>query len=170
MARVDTEQAAALASILAKLRTFLSLDERSCWPTLQPPDRVAETDVYPGGDFFVTVAIGPGQFDESLQVGGGRHQVTEDTQIMVTGYTRIKLDSRDRDERILLDPSRGLYAIKRRLMDALADEDLEVEADKFLRELLPITGASEPQYDAANGIGWISIYVGLSFDWNLTQH
>ena len=71
----------------------------------------------------------------------------------------------------MLNASRGLIILKRRLLKALVGEDLATEADGtegFLRNLLYAKSATQPQWDEKKGIAWIGVDFGVDFDWDLT--
>jgi len=163
MPRVDVTQDAVLNRLVEHLREALGLDKRQVYETLEP---TAPPIIPKGGPYFVTVAPGAGQFVTGEQQ---IHNVTEEWSVVVTGYTRIKLDSTDHDEKVLRDAKRGLLEIKRLLLKALVGQDLTTKySEEFLRNLLYARNVTNPQHDRTKGIGWISIEFGVDFDWDLT--
>lgn len=120
MARVDITEAEVMEIVVDYLRTTLDLNERQCYETVSP----LTPPLAPLSEWWLSVSPGEGNFDEAMQSGGGRHQVTEEWQLLVTGYTRIRLDSTDRDMQVLREANRGLLQIKRRILWAMAQIDL----------------------------------------------
>lgn len=167
MARIDVSQDEVIESIVLRLRTLHTLGERQCYETIEP---LSPAIVPPGGDFWLTVSPGGGQFDESMQIGGGQSQLMEDAEVIVTGYSRVRLDSTDHDAKLLRDASRGLLVVKKKILQLVAD-DLVLPApstDVFLRQFVVARSATAPQYDSDKSIGWLSIYFGISYDWDLS--
>jgi len=166
MARVDIAQADVVDRLVAHLRETLGLNDRQCYETveLEVPGLMPK-----GGEYIVTVALGDGVFDVEHQEGGGANQLTEQVTIEVTVYTRIKLDPVDHHGYLLGDDRRGLLELKRKILQALVGIDLEDAAgDTFLRQFLYAKAAAAPVYDPEKGIGWVSIYFGVDYDWNLS--
>jgi len=172
MARVDVTQSVVLQRVVARLRDQLSLDPRQCFESLQaesPPE------IPPGGNYFLSVSPGSGQFWPEEQVAGN---ITEQWGVVVTGYARIQLDSVNHDDRILHDDVRGLLEIKHKILKSLCGHDLlTADGDTFLRQVLYATSAGQPQIGSpiSNGqprrdmyIGWISVAFGVDFDWDIT--
>lgn len=170
MARVDVEQSVLSARLTAWLRDQLALPPNRCYETIDP----LGVQAAPGGEYWISIAPGDGQFDESFQEGGGEDQLVEDAVFTVTAYVRIHLDQTGRDEKLLRDAGRGLLSIKKVLLKALASADLATEdGDTFLRSTIKIVSASRPQILQENRsggayLGVIQIDCRASFDWNLT--
>ena len=120
MARVDITEAEVMEIVIDHLRTTLELNERECYETVSP----LTPPLTPLSEWWLSVSPGEGNYDEAMQSGGGRNQVTEEWQLLVTGYTRIRLDSTDRDMQLLREANRGLLQIKRRILDTMAQVDL----------------------------------------------
>jgi hypothetical protein len=145
----------------------LTLTERQCYAVARPQDVPA---IPPGGDYWLTVSLGSGDFADEEQVAGN---VTEDTEIIVSGYTRIKTDSTSHDGFLLMDDARGLLAIKKKILGALVGQDLaDEDGDEFLRQWLHARRCEAPDLVVAgrDGVncGVIRITFGVSFDWKLT--
>lgn len=166
MSRVDTNQSSVITSVVAQLRSALSLTERQCYETdaIDPSPAIP-----PGGDYFVTVSGGPGAFDVPAQIGGGANQLTEQFQAIVTAYSSVKLDSRDSSEQQLHEANRGLYALKAKLLKAMVGADLtDSDGNTFLRQLVYALRASRPMIDREQNIGRISVEFGIEYDWDLS--
>lgn len=169
MSRVDTEQATLLERIADYLRKQLRLNARRCFETLDPLHPV----IPPGGDYFLSVAPGDGTFDVEHQVGGGADQLTEYGEVVVTIYSRVKLDSTDHDEIIMRDASRGLLSLKKTVLKTLVGYDLALESgDTALRQTLYAKRYTAPtmgQQDGSGiGVAFLSITFGVDFDWDLS--
>lgn len=166
MSRVDVQQSIVLERIIARLRSALKLNDRQVYETLSE-DFLPRIPV--GGEYFVAVSLADGVFPEEEQVPGN---ITEDSGVSVTAYTRIKLDSTDHAEEILRNARRGLLPIKRKILAALVGQDLMTEeGDTFLRQVLFARSCTRPQVkempDNRATIGVITIDFGVSFDWDL---
>ena len=123
-------------------------------------------EIPPGGEFFATVAPGNGQFPDGEQAVGN---VTEETSYQVTVYNRMRLDAVGRDDKLVLESASSLYKLKLRVLKAIVGHDLTNDDDDlFLRQLLHVTHADRPNYDKDKGVGWLTLHVGVPFDWNLT--
>ena len=170
MARIDIEQAEVLGYLVRHLRRSLRLDERRCFETLSP--LLPEGFSPPGGDWFITVAEGGGMFPLEDQ---HPQQCMESWSILVTVYTRVKLDRSGHDQQLMVDASRGLLRLKRQVLRAVVGEDLTTDEEspdsarsEFLRSHLHVNHAQRMEYDQAAGIGWLTIELGVEYDWDLT--
>ena len=165
MARSDITQSNVLTSIVAILRNALSLSDRQCFETLEP---LAPPVIPKGGDFFVTVAPGEGIFVDGEQAAGN---CTEEWSVIVTGHSRIVVDSADHDEKLLQDTTRGLLVLKARILAALVGAEPTSGGNEFVRDLVFAQRAERPQAgfmkNSAN-VASLSIYFGVNFDWDLT--
>lgn len=169
MSRVDVEQADVFEAVTLHLRRALGLNDRQCYETLDP----YSPKIPKGGDYFVTVAPGEGQYDVEHQIGGGEDQLTENSVVTVTAYTRIKLDSTDHDEKLLRDARRGVFVLKRKILKALVGSDPTIGGNEFLRQLIYARHAHAPQILEASTdnrlrLACISIDFGVDFDWDLS--
>jgi len=163
MSRVDVTEIEVVTAILARLRSQLKLSENQCWFTTDPS---IIPDLPPGGEYFATVAIGDGQFPDGEQIAGN---ITEDTSIGVTIYSRMRLDRTDKDIALLAKKDNGLFALKKKVLAALVGHDLTNEDDDtFLRQLLHALDCTRPVYDKTKAVGYLTIAFGVSFDWELT--
>ncbi|HWA98205.1 MAG TPA: hypothetical protein VG713_06915 [Pirellulales bacterium] len=167
MVRVDVNQADVLRTVTEHLRRALDLNERTCYEVTEP---LAPPAIPKGGDFFVTVCAGDGEFPEEMQVGGAEDQCTELIELVVTGYTRLKLDQTDHETQLLHHDHRGLLEIKRRILKALVGVDaIDPESGAtFLRQVITAAHSSRPAYDQKNQLGFISLSFRVSWDWDLS--
>lgn len=169
MARVDVTQEVVLDRIIERLRSQLALNDRQCYETLDPNSPPA---VPTGGEYFLTVAPGDGEFPDGEQAA---ENITEDWSVTVTAFSRIHLDQTDHDKEVLRNASRGLLAVKKKVLAALVGHDLaEQDTDTFLRQLLYISRCGRPELvsrDGANrgiALATLQLDFGVSFDWDLT--
>jgi hypothetical protein len=167
MPRIDIEEVAIWEAILLRLQTQLVLNARQCY-LVADPNYVPSLPV--GGDYFVTVAGGEGNFIEGEQIPSN---CTEETVVTVSAYTRIKTDSTGHDGYLLLDDVRGLKAIKKKILAALVGQDAEdSNGANFLRQLIYAKTATSGEVVTAGKTealcGRIQITFGLMFDWDLT--
>ena len=165
MARVDITEAEVMEIVIDHLRTTLELNERQCYETVSP----LTPPKNPLSEWWLTVSPGEGNFDEAMQSGGGRHQVTEEWQLLVTGYARVRLDSTDHDMQLLREVNRGLLHIKRRILWAMAQVDLhKIDSDDtFQLKYLVVRHAGKPEYDEDRQTGWQTVFFEMSHDWDL---
>ena len=162
MDKVDVTQGDLSTAIVARLQTALGLNDRNCFETIAPD----QPNMVPGGDFFVTVSPGGGQFEQGEQ---SAPNVTEYTDVVVTAYTRIRTDSTGHDQQLLQDLKRGLLTLKRMLLKALVGQWLNPAYN--LRQSVYARGSEAPKVlqDAHAGtlLGAISVTFGVDFDWDL---
>lgn len=177
MPRIDVDQSVVLERIVDRLRSALDLTERQCFIALSPQHL---PKMPKGGEYFVAVSGGGGQFVEGEQVPGN---ITEQWSVYVTAYSRIQLDSTDHADSLLMDDGRGLLKMKKRILAALVGQDLTVDTEEssgsseiaptFLRQLLFARSATEPGAAELNPgnlqIGVITLEFGVEFDWDLTN-
>lgn len=162
MSRIDITQENVLELLVKHLRKQLDLGPRQCYESLaqQPPQTPAS------GDYIVTVEPGDGVFPEGEQVSGN---ITEEWTVAITAYSRVHLDEPDHDEKMLRGSERSLLELKRLLLKAVVGKDLtDADGDTFLRWLLRVQRAERPAYDKSRQLGWITMHVGVDFDWNIT--
>ncbi|MGO9115225.1 MAG: hypothetical protein ACLP9L_38930 [Thermoguttaceae bacterium] len=168
MARINVTGNQVLASVVALLCASLGFDESTCY-------EVADADQVPAvpiaGDWWCTVAGGDGQFDPGNQ---DPSQCSEETEVIVTGYTRIMTDRTDHVENLLHDPARGCLYMKGMLLSALVGKDLATTTgDTFLRTFVWAARSSPAQTgehpETGEFLGRIQVTFRLEFDWQLEQ-
>ena len=101
-------------------------------------------------------------------------QCYEQTDLIVTWYSRIRTDQTKSDAQLLKDNRRGLLAIKRKILQSLVGQDLQrPNGDYFLRNLIYAKSSRPPSVvtHAKSGIamGRMSIVFGFDFDHDLTS-
>ena len=166
MARVDIEQIEVVGAIVLRLQTALTLSDRQVYPVA----RARDVPLIPvGGDYFLTVATGDGTFVPEEQVAGN---ITEDSDVTVSVYTRIRSDSTGHDAYLLLDDARGLFAVKKLILGALCGQDLIDESGStFLRQLIFAKHCEAPDIVTAgrDGVacGVIRLTFGVNYDWSI---
>lgn len=172
MARIDVDEAAVYQSIVDRLiRGQLGLNQTNCYETAEP----VNPGIPPGGEYFVTVSPGESQFDGELFEGGGTLQLTQIASVVVTIFTRIKLDRANHDHELLHDAGRGLYPLTKKLLAAMAAADLTtgLAGDTYLRWLAKPVSASGIKVGSsvANNpakLAWRHITFSIAWDWDLT--
>jgi hypothetical protein len=166
MAYSDVTQVEVLASLILRLQTALSLTDRQCYEVARPDD----VPVIPvGGSYFLTVAVGGGTFEPEEQAAGN---ITEDAEVYVTAYTRIKQDSTGHDRYLLVDDARGLLAIKKLILSAVCGQDLlDEDGNTFLRQWLHVRSCTAPNLvdlpQSDKAFGSIQLTLGVIFDWTV---
>lgn len=160
----DTDQAEILQAVIDRLIDRVEwLNQTTCVPSLDtdPPVTIQH-------DRFATVAPTAGQFDREAFDGGGRQQTWENAGVVVTVFTRVKLDPQGRDSQRLLNAVRGLFRLKHDVLDALSGHDLSNPSGELIvRNLLYPIDAGNPEHDRKEGLGRLSITFGVDFAWKL---
>jgi hypothetical protein len=163
--RIQTTPDVVLASLLVRLQSFFSLDESHCYYTAEA---VRYAQIPKGGDLWIEVSDGGGQFDPAQQIGGGAAMCTESALVVVTGYARVLLDAAARMDRRANDPRRGLLPLKGKILQALVDYDLpDPNGNAFLREPLHAVKSWPLDWNRENNCGSIAIAFHVEFDWDL---
>ncbi len=138
--------------------------------TLDPPGHMT---FIPASDWWLTVTPGEGVFVDGEQAFPN---VTEEFNVVVCIYTRIRLDHTGEDRVLVLHGARGLYALKQKIMSVMIGQDLtlswrdEAGADTFLRAMVRLVHASAPTVsvvpsDTRLTIGFMTLTFVLPFDW-----
>lgn len=140
---------------------------------------IPDNSIFPTVSHFVTVAAGPGSFNQRLFTGGGHRTCNEDLQIIVTPIVQMNLDRLPSAEHRLLHARRGMSIWKRHLLSAILMEDPEdpdnlkpwepvIDQRPLLRENLRPLNSTEVS-DVPGGLGMFGIHLtfACSFDWKL---
>jgi len=161
--RIDITQDLVLEAIVGRLRSELGLNERTCWETAFPQDVILPES----GDFFVVVSPDSGDFTQGEQQIGN---VSEQWDIRVAVYSRVQLDSADRESEAFRAADRGLFQSLAKVLKTLVGHDLEYNEDHFLRQLLfaKSLGRCESFGPTAKGLLMrTSALLGVNFDLEL---
>lgn len=162
---IPTTQTAVLSAVVTRLHAQVSElgNESVCFVSdyPYPPPNVAS-------DLFATVSPVDGQFDEDIQVGAGNNSLIEYAGIVVTVFSRMKLDRAGKTESLLQDADRGLLPIKRKILKALASHRLLSGSDELLTSYLHALKSSAPRYDPDLKMGVMSLFFKTDFEWDLT--
>jgi len=164
---VPTNQDDVLNAVVALLVANLAISERYVYQTLAPLKSIGNP---PSGDYWVTVSPGDGDFaDGQWQAGGGANTLMELATTIVCGYTRIKLDSTDRDDKLLHELKRGVLPVKKKLLKALVGQQLtDTTGNNLLISLIQARHAETPNYDNDKQTGWITLHFATPFQWDMT--
>jgi len=133
---------------------------------------------FPRGEICATLAITDGMFDKGMYDSGGPNQCCEKKQLVVTIFSRVKIDQPPRLEYAMLDESRGsLTSYKRQVLRALLVDDPDAivlqpwqplkDGQQFLRNGLVPDRCQGPR--TLTGGDWLglSIFFDVEFDWDL---
>lgn len=163
MPRIDSNLTAVLDAVIKRLREQLSLSDSTCFLCLSD-------DVTPKttSDVFLTVSPDGGEFDQGHFDGGGDEQLTVEGGVRVTIHSTLKLDRTGHDSELLSNASRGVLSVMHEVLRALTGHDLVIDTDgnTTLRRLIAPRGFERPERSGER-LGRISLYFGLSFDWEL---
>ncbi len=169
MPDADTIQDCDQSDILKAVERFytraLKIAKDSLFPSQQPMTPPA---ALPGGNFWLTVTIGDGTFPLEEQCP---EQLREDMDFTVTGFTRIALDEKGRDHKLLKSEERGLLLIKRKILSIVGqqlalDDGTPIGADRVYA-----VRASKPEVvsNPATSLGTVSVTFRLAYDWDLPE-
>lgn len=163
----DCDQSDILESVERFYARVLKLSKDSLFPSQQP---MAPPAALPGGDYWLTVTVGDGTFPLEEQFP---EQLVEDTDFIVTAFTRVQLDETGRDHKLLKHEQRGLLRIKRKILSIIGqqlalDDGTPIGADRVYA-----VRASKPEalVNPAKGInlGTVSVTFRLAFDWSIPE-
>jgi hypothetical protein len=166
MSRVDTEQADVLDAIVARLLDQIdSLSDKNCFISLLPNPPYKCPD-----NLFVTVSPTAGTFPAEFLDGGGQNQCVEATGVLVTIFSRYMASRPGQDRETLSDQTRGVLRLKRLILKALTDHDLQFGGNLILRDpILPTdSGNTDPVEQPGQNLVQLPLKFALAFDWNLT--
>lgn len=162
--RIDTTPIDVLLAVESALQTGLNLTVDQCYLSTEVDDNIPAPAP---GDRIVVIEPDGLDFDEGLFIGGGQYQITVQTGVMIHLFSTIRVDSNAKKNRqILINASRGLYALMSSIVSTLAGVDLTVNAgaSTFLRELMHPVGASKPEKITDNLVH-IAFSWAISYDW-----
>lgn len=160
-----------MAAFLLKLRTDLSLTENTCYEVEHPdlaPQEITQ------GSVVITVCPGDGSFPIEEQASV---QLAEDSDVIVTWFTKISLDRQSRITNLLHDAERGILPWKARILRSLmptpasagGNRILLPSGNNFMRGEVTAKSYHRANWDKDKMIGWASLTFGVGFDWDLTS-
>lgn len=138
---------------------------------------IPPTAYFPRGELFSTLCFVGGQFDKRLYDGGGANQLCEQKQLVVTVFSRVKIDQPPRLEYAMLDAERGmLAAYKPQVLAAILVDDPTAEilqpwqplkiGKAILRGSIVPDRCQGPVEVNGDWLG-LSLFFDVEFDWNL---
>lgn len=121
------------------------------------------------GNVMCFVSPMGGEFDAEWLVGGGEHQCKENTGVLISVWTQMKLDPKQRTEQALTNRSRGLVVFKKRILKALTGHRLLDESgNELLTDLMaPRSSVHVRKSEESKSVGF-SLSFSTDFLWNLT--
>lgn len=126
--------------------------------------------VWPSGNQVVTICLGDAHLDEPLWDGGGLDQLSYHRPVLVTCLVRCFMDSVPKAESQLLNETRGLMALRAKVLSAILRNDEcpgdwrsfwpKVGGRYFLRDggFIPRSETS-PRYVAGEAAQWLGITI-----------
>jgi hypothetical protein len=114
----DDVQLTIFGSLLAYLRSALELDASRCFEVAKASDLPT---IPPGHDWFLTVCWGDSTYVMGEQFVGN---ITEEPEIILTLYTRLKSDQAGHDQYLLRDSAAGLFALRNQVITAMVSTGL----------------------------------------------
>lgn len=125
-------------------------------------------------NLYASVAPMSGQYDEGIFAGAARISgqssgVLEQTGVIVTVFSQMRLDRPDADSKMLTDETRGLLALKRQILSALSGRQLQdADGNNILTTVMRPINASHPGR-AAEETGAFSVAFSTDFVWDLSS-
>jgi len=175
--RVDIDQAAVLDAVVKQLIDNMvlpsgdGLTDKTCFITIYPELPTGAQD-----EVIVTVSPEGGTFPAGMIIGGGQKQCTEESGILVSMWSRFKVDRQFRDRESLCNETRGLLKLKKSLLKALCAVDLQANyppgtggTNSFLRQYLIPTQAYAPDHPKEEPYAGLTIRFQADYDWDLTS-
>lgn len=110
-----------------------------------------------------------GDFDAEWLAGGAENQCKENTGVLVSVWTQMKLDPKQRIEQVLTNRTRGLILFKKRILKALTGHRLlNSDGNELLTELMaPRNSVHMRRSDDGKSAGF-SLSFSTDFLWDLT--
>lgn len=163
---IATDQATVLEAVVARLRDQVQelRNESVCYVSdfPQPPQNVQH-------NFYASISPTDGQFDEGEQIGAGSETLIEQTGVVVTCYSRMKLDRTGKATHLLFHEDRGLLAIKKEILAALASHRLlDSDGNELLVAYMHASQSSAPRYDPEAKMGVMALHFHTDFQWDLS--
>ncbi len=150
-----------LESVLLFYRQRLELPEDAVFPTV---NILAPGEALPGGEFFITITVGDGQFPLEEQ---DDEQLRENCQFTAMAFLRKTADWGGRDTQFLLDRRRGALALQNRLLLIVGEELKDPPGDFLIASRVYAVGTIAPTYDDVKLLGWTGVRFGVEFDWSI---
>jgi hypothetical protein len=123
----DAIQFTIFGNLIAGLQSVLNLTPARCFEVARPQDLPT---IPPGNDWFLTICWGDSNWPPGEQIPGN---VTEEPDISVTIYTRLKTDQSGHDMYLLRDEKAGLFAIRNMVINALLNKRLCASARETIK-------------------------------------
>lgn len=162
---IPTDQVTVLLAVVARIRDQVPLlsQENNCFLSMSM-DPIGEQRQ----DIYATVAPMSGRFDHEMFVGAGDAGACEQTGVIITVFSQMRLDRPSQDLQMLTQESRGLLLLKKQILKALAGHDLQDSSgNRILRDRIEPLNASHPQrYDESEGT--FSLSFATNFVWDLS--
>lgn len=172
MARPDnnpTDQVTVLQAVVSRLiREVDKFTDTNCFLTAEPPD---EPPANVRNNVFCTVSPTNSKFDQDALVGGGLHTVFEEAGVQIVIFNSVKLDRVGHDSALLTEASRGLLILKKQILKALSDHDLQDGNGKeiLINLMAPLLSENPRSSKGKEGaVGDLSLQFSTDFEWDLT--
>lgn len=164
-----TTHAEVLLAIVAKIQLNVSVftDGTVCFVSDTP---LPSPDIQ--DELFCTVSPGEGHYDLGLIDGFGNLAVAENSNVVVSVFSRMQQDQLERCITTLTDSERGLLIIKQQILAALAGKNLDGgeylgNPCNLLMEALTPTRVRHVPRDSLDAFAYFSLYFDAKFNWNL---
>ena len=167
MARVATTQVDVLEAVISRLISQLTeLKASNCYLSLEPyPD---ERITHP---LCCIVSPMGGVYDATVFEGAGSNSLIENSGVIVSVWSNLKLDQSGHAERVLNDAARGLIVLKRKILMALTGHDLlDSDGNQILVALMAPRQAEHPQKGVMkDNLTGFSLMFSTDFEWDLSD-
>lgn len=162
---ISTDQATVLQAVVTRIAaTVDQFSLTNCVITEETePEEAYE------GSLICCVSPMAGTFPEDWAIGGGAEQCHEQSGVILSVWSRIHLDRKNRTKAALLKEHRGLLPIKKAILKALCGHDLtDDNGNALLTSIMaPINSKHQRRSGDGNLIGF-SLSFSTDFLWDLT--
>lgn len=165
MARISTDQSTILEAVVSRITATVDQFTASTCVISEQTEPVSAYE----GNLLCCVSPMAGSFPEEWTAGGGAEQCFESSGVIVSVWSRIKLDRVNRTKSALLNEDRGLLPVKKAVLKSLCGHDLlDIHGNQLLASLMaPINSQHQRRSGEGKFIGF-SISFSTDFLWNLT--
>ena len=171
MPHVATNHSDVLEAVRDRLRDrFDWANESTCILSLDPHPPLTNVS----HDVYATIAPEPGRYDAGAHEGGGENTTFEETGVVITIFSKVKLDRVGHADSMLTDHSRGIMRFKHDLLRAFSGHNLSRgvtsgENNYLLINLMAPLQSAVPSNGYEEDYGFISVAFSTDFEWDLTS-
>lgn len=165
MSRISTDQATVLQAVVDRIAATVDQFGTSNCVIAEETEPIAEYE----GNLLCCVSPMAGKFPEDWTIGGGAEQCHEETGVIISVWSRIQLDRKNRTKAALLKEHRGLLPIKKAVLKSLCGHDLaDSDGNNLLTSLMaPLNSKHQRRTGDGKFIGF-ALSFSTDFLWDLS--